>query len=92
MGVIFERRDSEDDQDQYLVDHSSAVLLTNPAGQLQAVFSAPHNADRLKNFQAVIQSDREYIQPSARTVNDFVFRRGARISNDPSGPVSAMFS
>ncbi len=56
MGVIYERRDSEDDEnkDQYLVDHSSAILLTNPAGQLQAVFSAPHNADRLiKDYQAI---------------------------------------
>jgi protein SCO1/2 len=58
MGVIYERRPAEDPSsaDQYLVDHSSAVLLTNPAGQLQAVFSAPHEPDRiLKDYLAIYQ-------------------------------------
>jgi len=56
MGVIYERRDNEDepDSEQYLVDHSSAILLTNPDGQLQAVFSAPHNAELIiKDYQAI---------------------------------------
>lgn len=30
--------------DNYLVDHSSAVVLVNPRGELQAVFAAPHVA------------------------------------------------
>lgn len=58
MGVIYERRSIEDasSPDQYLVDHSSAILLTNPAGQLQAVFGVPHNPDLiLKDYLAIYQ-------------------------------------
>lgn len=58
MGVIYERRPVEDasSSDRYLVDHSSAILLTNPAGQLQAVFGTPHNPDRiLKDYLAIYQ-------------------------------------
>lgn len=44
----------------YLVDHSSAVLLLNPAGQLQAVFSAPHEpASILRDFTAI----RDFYRP-----------------------------
>jgi len=30
-------------KDDYLYDHSAAILLVNPKAQLQAVFTAPHN-------------------------------------------------
>ncbi len=55
MGVIYERREAENkDSDNYIVDHSSAILMTNPKGQLQVVFSAPHNAESLaKDYQAI---------------------------------------
>lgn len=33
--------------DGYTVDHSTAVLLINPATELQAIFSAPHNAEQI---------------------------------------------
>lgn len=61
MGVIFERRENEDDagnteDNNYLVDHSSAILLSNPQGQLQAVFSAPHQANTIiKDYQSLYQ-------------------------------------
>jgi protein SCO1/2 len=32
------------DPENYLMDHSAAVLLTNPDGDLHAVFTAPHKA------------------------------------------------
>jgi len=60
MGVIFERRENEDeteknkDNNDYLVDHSSAILMVNPEGHLKAVFSAPHNATEiLKDYQSI---------------------------------------
>ena len=31
----------------YLVDHSNTILLINPTGEFQAIFSAPHTAVRL---------------------------------------------
>jgi protein SCO1/2 len=55
MGVIYERREPEDkDGDNYIVDHSSAILMTNPDGHLQVIFSAPHNAEALvRDYQSI---------------------------------------
>ena len=55
MGVIYERREPEDkDSDNYIVDHSSAILMTNPDGQLQVIYSAPHKAEALvKDYQTI---------------------------------------
>ncbi len=56
LGVIYAKVPGEDSEN-YLVDHSSSVLLVNPEGQLQAVMSAPHVADRMaEDFLSV----REY--------------------------------
>lgn len=54
MGVIFGRREDEKNSKDYLVDHSSAILMTDPDGHLKAVFSAPHDADKiLKDYQLI---------------------------------------
>ncbi|NOY67223.1 MAG: SCO family protein [Gammaproteobacteria bacterium] len=49
MGIIFQRMapGKPSEPDDYLVDHSSAILMLNPKGQLQAVFSAPHEANKI---------------------------------------------
>jgi protein SCO1/2 len=40
--------------DNYPVDHSNAILLVNPAAEFQAVFTAPHKADRMAaDFRAI---------------------------------------
>ncbi|PWG61301.1 SCO family protein [Spiribacter halobius] len=41
LGIAYTVHD-EGGGDSYSVDHSSAVLLINPAGRLQAVFQPPH--------------------------------------------------
>ena len=38
----------------YLVDHSGAILLFNPAGKLNAVFQMPHDAQQLAQDYAII--------------------------------------
>ncbi len=43
LGIVHVRHDEDDDED-YMVDHGSAVLLINPEGRLQALFQAPHRA------------------------------------------------
>jgi protein SCO1/2 len=43
LGILYRAHTGEAGAGNYLVDHSSAVLLINPQGQLQAVFAAPHN-------------------------------------------------
>ncbi|MBD3609467.1 MAG: SCO family protein [Gammaproteobacteria bacterium] len=41
-------------QDQYTVDHSSAILLTEPSGNLRALFSTPHVPDKiLEDFNKI---------------------------------------
>ena len=39
---FFEKKDATDTS--YIVNHSSAILLLNPQGSLQALFSVPHDA------------------------------------------------
>jgi len=58
MGVIYQRQDPENEAepDNYLVDHSSAILMLNPKGQLQVVYSAPHHAESiLKDYMSIYQ-------------------------------------
>ena len=45
LGVVYLK--VGDDPEDYLMDHSSVVLAINPAGQLQAVLTAPHTAEQL---------------------------------------------
>jgi protein SCO1/2 len=40
LGVFFERHD-QGKAEHYVVDHSDAVYLVDPAGRLKAVFSGP---------------------------------------------------
>lgn len=42
LGILYMSVPQGDDA--YTVDHSSSLLLINPAGELAAVFSAPHDA------------------------------------------------
>ena len=44
LGVAYARAG---DGPGYLVDHGAALLLVNPKGQLQAVFSPPHEPDTI---------------------------------------------
>lgn len=43
IGIFFEKRDSDDDH--YLVDHSSVVLVIDPQGRFYALFSSPHRVE-----------------------------------------------
>lgn len=42
LGIIYVRHEPDSDSNAYLVDHSTAILLINPKGELQAVFGQPH--------------------------------------------------
>jgi len=43
LGIIYVIREPDPGGSGYLVDHSTAILLINPQGKLQAVFGQPHN-------------------------------------------------
>ena len=51
LGVVYAR---DGDGPGYLVEHSAALLLVNPKGQLQAVFGPPHEPDTIaRDFVAI---------------------------------------
>lgn len=53
VGVVV-RPGPPDEYGNYSVDHSTAVFLVNPAGEIAAVFSAPHSPDGIANDYRVI--------------------------------------
>jgi len=54
LGIFFEKRPA--DGDNYLVDHSAAVLLIDPDGRFSALFSGPHRvADYVHDLPIVMQ-------------------------------------
>lgn len=59
MSVVYMKMaaesESESGSDDYVVDHSSALLLMNPEGKLVAFFNPPHEPKIiLKDFQTVV--------------------------------------
>jgi len=46
MGIAHIRH-NDNGEDDYMVDHGSSILLVNPAGRLQAVFTSPHRGQRM---------------------------------------------
>ena len=53
LGVVYARGG---DDPAYLVEHSAAVLLVNPKGELQAVFGPPHEPDTIARDLVAIRS------------------------------------
>jgi protein SCO1/2 len=57
LGIVYRKVANPNSEQNYLVDHSASIVLINPGASEQAVFSAPHLADRLAaDFQTVTQS------------------------------------
>ena len=52
LGIFFEK--SEQDGDNYGVDHSAVVIVINPDGRFQALFGAPHDANNFANDLPII--------------------------------------
>jgi protein SCO1/2 len=46
LGVIYAKVEGSD-AENYLVDHSASLFLINPAAQLHAVFTSPHQASEI---------------------------------------------
>lgn len=51
MSVLFMKVQNPHSKDKkdYLIDHSGTILLINPQGQLQAIFSTPHDEKMLSH-------------------------------------------
>ena len=54
LGVAYARAGGEGSA--YLVDHSAALLLVNPGGELQAVFGPPHDPDAIARDLAALRA------------------------------------
>ena len=56
LGVYYEVPEDPEDPENYLVNHSSAIVLINPAAQLQAMFTVPHEPAKIaEDFAAIRQ-------------------------------------
>jgi len=60
FGIPYLVKKKSADDTNYGVDHSGAILLVNPYGNLHALFSAPHEAERLVNEFTRIRNVYEY--------------------------------
>jgi len=55
FGIPYFINKKSPDDTEYAVEHSGAILLVNPQGNLHALFSAPHDAVRLSNEFTLIK-------------------------------------
>ena len=56
LGVYYSVPEDPEDPENYLVDHSSAIVLINPKAELQALFTPPHDPKRItEDFSAIRQ-------------------------------------
>jgi protein SCO1/2 len=56
LGIYFEKQPSDDDN--YVVDHSAAVLVIDPAGRFSALFGGPHSVDNYVHDLPIITAAR----------------------------------
>lgn len=56
LGIFFEKTAEQDGN--YSVDHSSVVLLLNPAGEMHALFAAPHDAANFVHDLPIVLADK----------------------------------
>jgi protein SCO1/2 len=59
FGIAYLLNKKSPDDTEYSVEHSGAILLINPQGQLHALFSAPHDPINLAKEFATIRGVHE---------------------------------
>ncbi len=47
IGILFARVETEEPEN-YIMDHSSSILLIDPTASISGIFSTPHDADKIK--------------------------------------------
>jgi protein SCO1/2 len=55
LGIYFQKQATDDDN--YLVDHSAAVLVVDPEGRFSALFSGPHNVENFVHDLPIIMRE-----------------------------------
>jgi protein SCO1/2 len=54
VGIAYRIEEHEAGATSYAVDHSSGILLMNPAGQLHGVFPTPHKSELMANDLLIV--------------------------------------
>lgn len=54
LGIAYQIHKTAEDERSYGVDHSSAIILTNPAAEYAGLFSAPHDASVMARDMTII--------------------------------------
>ena len=57
LGIYFQKQATDDDN--YLVDHSAAVLVIDPDGRFSALFTGPHNVENFVHDLPIIMNGKE---------------------------------
>lgn len=57
LGIYFQKQAA--DGDNYLVDHSAAVLVIDPEGRFSALFSGPHNVENFVHDLPIIMNEKK---------------------------------
>lgn len=55
LGILYGYDDKEDNPNDYTVNHSAQILLTDPQGRMRAVFSPPYDSDSISHAFKVIR-------------------------------------
>lgn len=55
LGILYGYDDKKDGSEDYTVNHSAQILLTDPQGRMRAVFSPPYDAESISNAFNVIR-------------------------------------
>lgn len=56
FGILYRKVENAQLTNNYLIDHSASMILTNPKGRLHAVFSAPHDAALIaKDLRLIVE-------------------------------------
>lgn len=57
LGIRYQRSKEKRPEGQYLIDHSAAILLIDPDGNLRALITPPHDANNIANdFMKIVSS------------------------------------
>ncbi len=55
LGILFLKSPGDSSQD-YLIDHSAAIVLFDPQGKFHALFNVPHEADKIASDFVLIKN------------------------------------
>ena len=56
LGILYGYDDKQEKPDDYTVNHSAQILLTDPQGRMRAVFSPPYDAESISHALKVIRN------------------------------------